>query len=160
MRIPYRDFVIVLAVVAAGCDSPAQPVAVNLVSAPHRGTMIRLADDRGFVELVNEPEVSDRRKPEPTSIVAYFLQIDAKSPLEPLPADVDFAIQSGGGRGGRTKQDSGSRISLTAQPNSDDPLGAARFVSKPGPYALEGMRGILMARIGGQVVTTTVAGSR
>jgi hypothetical protein len=160
MRIRYRDFLIGMAALAAGCDSAAQPNAVNPVSAPHRGTMIRLAEGRGFVELVNEPEVSDRRNPEPTSIVAYFLQIDGKSPLEPVPADVDFAIQSGGTKGGRTKQDSGGRISLTAQPKTDDPLSATRFASKPGPYALEGIRGTLTARIGGQVVSTNFAGSR
>jgi hypothetical protein len=160
MRIRYRDALIGLVALAAGCDSPGQPVAVNQVSAPHHGTMIRLAEDRGFVELVNEPEVSDRRKPEPTSIVAYFLQIDGKSPLEPVPVDVDFAIQPGAGKGGRTKPDTGGQISLTAQPNPDDPLSAARFASKPGPYALEGTRGILTARIGGQVVSTTFAGSR
>lgn len=122
--------------------------------------MIRLADDRGFVELVNEPEVSDRRKPEPTSIVAYFLQIDGKSPLDPAPLDVSFTMQSARAGGGRAKPESGDRVSLSAQPNSDDPLGAARFASKPGPYGLTGSRGTLSARIDGQVITSTFAGSR
>ena len=120
-----------------GCDSPEHPVAVIAVSPPHHGTMIPLPEDRGLVELVNEPEVSDRRKPEPTAIVAYFLQIDGKSPLVPAPDDVNFAIQSAGAGGGRSKQDSGDRIRLTAQPKPDDPLGAGRFASKTGPYALD-----------------------
>ena len=96
-------------------------------AAPHRGTMIRLPEDKGFVELVNEPEVGDRRKLESTSIVAYFLQIDGKSALDPPPADVSFSIESGAGKGGRGKQNSANRIPLTAQPKPDDPLGAGRL---------------------------------
>ena len=114
MRMRYRDVLIGLAALA-GLRLAGSTRCSQSGSPPHHGMMIRLADDRGFVELVNEPEISDRRKPEPTSIVAYFLQIDGKSPLEPVPVDVDFAIQSASAKGGRTKQDSGGRIRLTCR---------------------------------------------
>ncbi len=122
--------------------------------------MIRLPEDKGFVELVNEPEVNDRRKPEPTSIVAYYLQTDGKSPLEPAPADVSFAIETGGGKGARGKPGSGDRIPLSAQPRPDDPLGAVRFASKPGPYDLAAIRGTLTATIAGQQIASQFGGSR
>src|SRR5262249_26153131 len=108
-----------LAMMLPGCDSPAHPVAVSAVSPPHHGTLIPLPDDRGLIELVNEPEVSDRRKPEPTAIVAYFLQIDGKGPLVPAPDDVSFTIATGAARGVSTKKESGERIPLSAQPKSD-----------------------------------------
>jgi hypothetical protein len=149
-----------LVAVGPGCDSPEHPVAVSAVSPPHHGTLISLPDDRGLVELVNEPEVSDRRKPEPTAIVAYFLQIDGKSSLTPAPEEVNFAIQSAGAGGVRSKQNAGDRIRLNAEPKSDDPLGAGRFASKTGPYALTGLRGTLTAKIGGQEISSTFAGSR
>jgi hypothetical protein len=114
----------------------------------------------GLVELVNEPEVSDRRNPELTTIVAYFLQIDGKSALAPAPEEVNFAIQSSGASGGRSKQNAGDRIRLNAEPKPDDPFAAGRFASKTGPYALTGLRGTLTATIGGQEVSSTFAGSR
>jgi hypothetical protein len=160
MRMRVYSVMLGLAAFVPGCDSPGHPVAVSAVSPPHHGTLISLPDDRGLVELVNEPEVSDRRNPEPTAIVAYFLQIDGKSPLVPAPDDVSFAIASGGARGVRPKQESGDRIPLSAQPKPDDPQGGGRFASKTGPYALTGLRGTLTARIGGQEVSSTFSGSR
>jgi hypothetical protein len=160
MRIRFWALVLGLALLSSGCDSPGTPVAVTTVSAPHRGTMIRLPEDKGFVELVNEPEVSDRRKPEPTSIVAYYLKIDGKSPLDPAPADVTFAIAAGGGKGLRGSPDSGERITLSAAPRADDPQGAGRFASKPGPYDLAALRGTLTAKIGGEEVASLFGGGR
>jgi hypothetical protein len=150
----------VAAVLVAGCDAPQSPVAVTAVSPPHHGTIITLPDDRGLVELVNEPEVSDRRNPEPTAIVAYFLQKDGKAPLSPSPDDVNFTIAPSAERGGRSKPDSGDRIPLKVEPNSGDPLGAGRFASKLGPYALTGIRGKLTAKIGGQEISSEFGGSR
>ena len=114
-----------LAALAPGCDSPQLPVAVSAVSPPHHGTLISLPDDRGLVELVNEPEVSDRRNPEATAIVAYFLQVDGKSALAPAPEEVNFAIQSAGAGGARSKQNAGDRIRLSAEPKADDPWAPA-----------------------------------
>ena len=160
MRMRLRVGMLGLAALCWGCDSPGPQLAVNVTVAPHRGTMIRLPDDKGFVELVNEPEVFDRRKTEPTSIVAYYLQIDGRSPLDPAPAEVHFAIETGGGKGAHGKPGSGERILLSAGPKPDDPVGAARFASRPGPYDLAGIRGTLTAKIGGQEISSSFGGSR
>ena len=160
MRMRILSAIIGAAAVLPGCDSPESPVAVSAVSPPHHGTVITLPDDRGLVELVNEPEVNDRRKPEPTAIVAYFLQKDGKLPMSPSPDDVSFTMMTSADRGGRTKPGSGDRIPLKAEPKSEDPLGAGRFASKVGPFALTGIRGKLTAKIGGQEISSEFAGSR
>jgi hypothetical protein len=149
-----------LAAILPGCDSPGPPLAVSGVSPPHHGTLMTLPDDRGLVEILNEPEVSDRRKPEPTAIVVYFLQTDGKSALVPAPEDVSFAITPGAAKGARTQQESGERIALSAEPKSDDPLGGSRFASKLGRFALTGIRGTLTAKIGGQNVSSSFGGNR
>ena len=160
MRFRIRAALLGMAALASACDSPGPPLSVTAVGAPHHGTMIRLPEDKGYVELTNEPEVSDRRKPEPTSIVAYYLQIDGKAPLDPSPADVSFAIETAPGKAARGKPVAGERIPLSPQPRSDDPLGAARFASSPGPYDLAAIRGTLTAKIGGQEIASQFAGSR
>ena len=96
---------------------------------PHHGTTIRLPDDKGYVELTNEPEVSGRGSREPTSIVAYFLKIDGTSTMEPAPSDVNFVLTQARKRGSET-------IPLAAEPKSDDPAGGSRFASKPGHITL------------------------
>jgi hypothetical protein len=143
-----------------GCDSsPAPPILV--AKGPHQGMVIPLSENTGFVELVNEPEVKDRRSNEPTSIVAYYLQPDAKSALDPVPSDVKFAIDTGaGGRGGRGRPSTPQSIPLNPEPKSEDPAGAGRFASKPGPYLLSALRGTLSAKLRGQPVSVVFQGGR
>jgi hypothetical protein len=160
MRIIVATVTLALAALLSGCNSSESPVSVSVARGPHQGTMIRLPEDKGFVELVNEPEVTDRRNPQPTAIVAYYLQTDAKSPLTPAPLDVTFAIGTGGGKGARGKQGSATSIPLDAEAKSADPAGASRFASKPGPYQLSAIRGNLSAKISGQEITTSFEGSR
>jgi len=151
MRIRFRAVTLVLAGLFLGFDSTQAPPP-QLVVGPHHGTTIRLPEDKGFVELTNEPEVTDRRASAATSIVAYYLQPDCKSAMEPPPAGVNFVIEAGR-KGSQT-------IPLSAEPKSDDPAGAGRFASKPGPYVLSGLRGRLNAKIGGQEISTTFVGGR
>jgi hypothetical protein len=151
MRIRFRAIALALAGLVLGCDSTNAPPP-QLVVGPHHGTTVRLPEDKGFVELTNEPEATDRRAAEATSIVAYYLQTDCKSAMEPPPADVKFVIEEGR-KGSQT-------IPLSAEPKSGDPASAGRFASKPGPYMLSGLRGKLNAKIGGQEISTTFAGGR
>jgi hypothetical protein len=160
MRIGIRAATLALVGLLFGCDSSTPRGNVVTAIAPHHGTMIPLPENRGFVELINEPEVSDRRNPQPTSIVAYYLQADGKSPLNPAPTDVSFAIDPGVARGARGKQGSAQSVPLIAEPKSDDPAGAGRFASKPGPYDLTDMRGTLSAKIGGQEISIPFAEAR
>src|SRR5262249_28246738 len=132
-----RLFVLAWPGLFVGCaGSPAPEPTV--LPGPHHGTTLQLPEQMGYVELVNEPEVKDRRSTEPTALVAYFLKDDAQSPLDPLPSAVKFAIDGGGGRDGRARKGSGSPevLPLGAEPKSGAPAGAGRFVSKPGPYQL------------------------
>jgi hypothetical protein len=121
--------------------------------------MIRLPGDKGFVELLNEPEPSDRSRPEPTSIAAYYLQSDGKSPLTPAPTDVKFEIDAGR-RNPRVKEAPTGTIPLSAEPKSGDPAGAGHFASKPGPYILDDLRGTLSAKIGGEEIAVSFAERR
>ncbi len=152
--------VAIAAAMLSGCGGGAPPVEQQtVINGPHRGTTLQLPEKKGFVELVNEPEPRDRRSNEPTALVAYFLKIDGKSPLEPAPSDVSFAVDGGGGRGGRSKSDA-QTVPLVAEPKSDDPAGASRFASKPGPYLLDAIRGTLTAKIDGQSTSVTFSGGR
>jgi hypothetical protein len=150
-----------LAVLSPGCSSTDSAATITSSPVPpHRGTMIPLPDSKGFVELLNEPEVSDRRHPEPTSIVAYFLEPDGKAPLIAAPSDVIFVVESATASGGRRNAGSSARVELSAQAKADDPLAAGRFASKPGPYDLTALRGTLSARIAGQQISSAFSGSR
>jgi hypothetical protein len=162
MQLRIRIAVLAVTVLISGCDGGALPTEQQTaVNGPHHGMTHQLPDKKGFVELVNEPQPTDRRNPTPTSLVAYFLKLDAKSPLEPAPTDVSFTIDSGGGgRGGRGKQAARQVVALTIEPKADDPAGAGRFASKPGPYQLDSLRGALSAKIDGQAVSTVFAGGR
>ncbi len=143
----------------AGCGSP-EPSS-QVLKGTHSGTFIRLPDDKGFIELVNEPVVTDRYNPQPTSIVAYFFQADGKSAMSPSPTDVSFEITPDARSRQRDRSAAGSStLHLSAEPKADDPAGASRFASKTGPYALAAIRGALKAKINGQEVSTAFMGSR
>jgi hypothetical protein len=120
---------------------------------PHRGTTIRLPDDKGFVELTNEPDESGRGSRDPTAIVAYFLKPDGASAMEPTPSDVKIEVAN-------TRKKRSETISLAAEPKSDDPAGGSRFASKPGAHHLASLRGTLNATIDGKEVSLSVTGSR
>ena len=150
-----------LVILIFGCDSSVSPLPVSVPMGPHHGTTLALDEKKGVVEFVNEPEIGDRRKPQPTSIVVYFLQSDSKSPLSPVPSEVSFALDSSGGRGTRGgSRTSPQSIPLIAEPKTDDPAGSSRFASKPGAYDLTSIRGTLSAKIDGQNVSLTFAGAR
>jgi hypothetical protein len=160
MKIGFGALLSVVLLALVGCNS-SEPVSEGaLPPGPHRGTIVRLPDDKGFAEILNEPPVEDRRNPTPTAIVAYFLKSDSKTPLETMPTAVAFAMASGG-RGSRGKQTTATQaIPLSPEPKSDDPSGTARFASKVGPYLLEAVRGTLSATIDGQKLDIQFSGGR
>jgi hypothetical protein len=137
---------------AAGCSAEPAPQAPAVVKGPHDGTTLRLPDDQGFAEIVNEPEPSGRSRDETTALVVYFLQADGKTPISPAPSDVKFEAKSG--------KQAAKTLALAAEPKSDDAAGAARFATKPGPYSLADLRGRLSASVGGKDVSVDYAGAR
>jgi hypothetical protein len=134
-----------------GCGMPIPPPALN-VQGPHDGNSSRLPDDRGFVEIVNEPEVPSRASKQPTSIVAYFYQPDGKTPMTPPPSDVRVVLDLGRRRT--------EKLAMKAEPKSGDTSGACRFASKTGPYQLPNLRGQLSASVGGRQVDIIFEGER
>jgi hypothetical protein len=96
--------------------------------------------------------VNDRRINQPTAIVAYFLQLDGKTALSPPPTDASLQVDLGRRRS--------EKLPMKAEPKSGDPSGASRFISKPGPYALDMIRGQLIATLGGRQVSLLLAGGR
>jgi hypothetical protein len=130
------------------------------ISGPHQGATLQLPDKKGFVELMNDPKPRDRRSNEPTSLVAYFLKMDAKSPLAPAPTDVTFTIDPPRGGRGRKAASAPEPVALAPEPKADDPAGASRFASKPGPYLLDAIRGTLSAKIDGQEASVNFGGGR
>jgi hypothetical protein len=161
MPITVRAVALSLLILAFGCESSVSPLAVSVPIGPHHGTTLALDEKKGVVEFVNEPEVGDRRNPQPTSIVVYFLQSDSKSPLSPAPSEVNFTLESSGARAARGgSRTSSQSIPLIAEPKTDDPAGSSRFASKLGAYDLTSVRGTLSAKIDGQNVSITFAGAR
>jgi hypothetical protein len=160
MPLTTRAVALSLVILVFGCGSPISPVASSVPMGPHRGTTLALDENKGFVELVNEREVTDRRNPQPTSIVAYFLQPDGKTPLSPLPTEVNFTIEAGKAKNSRATRSSATTVPLVAEAKSDDSAGAARFASKPGPYHLLGARGTLSVAINGRANSISFSESR
>jgi hypothetical protein len=151
-----RDFVraaVLLTAVLSGCSSSSAPTPAVVVKGPHDGTALRLPNDKGFVELVNEPAVDSRSRNATTSIVAYFLQANGSSPMNPAPTEVKFSLKASANKPLEV-------IPLAAAPKSDDPAGGARFASKTGPYDLAAVRGALQASIDGQSFSIEFMGAR
>src|SRR5271157_1423421 len=115
-----------------GCGSPE--LSSQVFKGTHGGTTFRLPDEKGFVELVNEPVVTDRHNPQPTSIVAYFYQANGKTAMSPSPTDVSFQIDPDARSRQRGKATAGSStLPLSAEPKADDPAGISRFEPRLAP---------------------------
>ena len=145
-------------IVGCGTAVPDSPVRKGM----HDGTTFQLPHEKGFVELVNEPLVTDRRNPQPTSIVAYFFLPDGKSSMSAGSlAEVTFQIQPGATsrQRGRSKATVMS-LELKPEPKGDDPAGTGRFASQTGPYDLASIRGTLAAKVDGEAVSVLDMGAR
>jgi len=153
MRTSFGCVILALLGLFAGCNSSQLSESELVVRVgPHQGTIVQLPEEKGLVELVNEPEARDRRSTEPTAVVAYFLRTGGATPLEPAPSDVSVVIEDG--------KKASQTVPLNHDPKSDDAAGSARFISKPGKYQLAGLKGTLNATIGGQQVSAPFSGGR
>lgn len=147
MKRNLKRLVLPILLTFVGC-SPMPPAAPpTVVKGPHEGTTIRLPDDKGFVEIVNEPRLGERDDVGQTALVAYFLQPDGRSPMSPAPTDVKFDIKLA------ARNSAPQSVKMAADPKTSDAAGAARFASKPGTYNLVNVRGRITASIGGKEVS-------
>jgi hypothetical protein len=150
-----RMFASLISVLAAGaligCGGAA-PVqsSVPASSEHHGGVLIPLTDKQVYVELLN----GDRGKKGDafeTTLVAYLLQPDLKTPLSQAPTSVEVKI-------GTPKGD--QVVALKAAPDSADPLGSTRFVSAPGPFELNQVGGEVTVQVGGKTLSGPFRGPR
>jgi hypothetical protein len=121
----------------AGCGGSPEAVPVSV----HNGTMIALADKKGFFEIDTESggnaDRGSRSKGGTKSIVVYFYQPDGTTEMNPAPTDVTVKVGTG--------SDS-PVVTLSPRPSGG-------FASSPSAYP-SGFRGQLNAKIGGDAVET------
>ena len=126
----------------AGCGgSTSTPIPAS-VTASHGGLLLALPKQKGFVEIVVEPEKTSKSQ---GRLVAYFVSSDGSTVLEPAPTDVSF------------KSDDGKTTALVADAKPDPSSKAARYASVPGAFAPgRALAGDLSANLGGEVASVTV----
>jgi hypothetical protein len=150
-----RTILSMFCLIAAGAPIGCAPAVV--VEAPvlatsehHGGILIPLTDKQAYLELLNG-KLEKKGKGYETSLVAYLPQPDQKSPFSETPASVEVKIGTPTGD---------QVVALKSAPDSADPLGTARFVSKPGPFELTQSGGEVTVKIGGQTLSGTFRGPR
>jgi hypothetical protein len=139
---------------ASGCGagSAVPPLDAPPGPGPHGGRMIRLPDGHGFVEYQIEPHPKAKAGAKSAAgaavIVVYFLGPDGQTALNPPPAEVRLAW--------KTPERTTVTVPLALQADSNAPAGASRFVSEPGPYGTEPLRGRLTATWEGRTFAVPV----
>jgi hypothetical protein len=150
-----RTILLAISVITAGTligcgqsvvvDSPIPATSEN-----HGGILIPLTDNQGYVELVNGDRLKKGKSYE-TTLVAYLLQPDQKTPSSEAPTSVEVKIGTPTGD---------QVVALKAAPDTADPLGASRFVSKPGPFELNQVGGEVTVQAGGKTLSGKFRGPR
>ncbi len=131
-----------LLVLSLGCgeraSAPDASTVVAEVFGPHYGPALALPGDRGYAEILAEPN----RGGQDPSVVVYFLDPDLKRVLSPLPSDVrvKLAIPGGGIE----------ELSLSPSPKPRDKAGSGRMASPPVSVDPDRVSGELSATVGGQ----------
>lgn len=145
-------FVISLIVMAAlcGCSPTVYESPVAATGEHHGGILIPLTDNQAYLELLNGNR-EKKGKAFETTLVAYLLQSDQKTPVSGVPATV--VVKMGTPAGEQT-------IALKAAADTSDPVGSARFVSSPGPFELAQTGGEVTVQLGDQTLSGTFRGPR
>ncbi len=147
---PRRRLLVSLAavLVATGCGTNflgGPTVApVSEASELHGGILVPLSEDQGYVELLNGER---QRRSSKTTIVAYLLQNDRKTPATQKPTD--FIVKLGG-----------DPVPLHPAQDAHDPAGSVRFVSGIGAYELNQQGGEVTVTLDGKTSSGTFRGPR
>lgn len=151
MRTILSAMSLIIAGTLIGCGQPVVvESAVPATGEHHGGILIPLTDNQAYVELLN----GDRQKKGKgyeTTLVAYLLQPDQKTPFSETPTSVEIKI-------GTPKGD--QVVPLKAARDSADPLGSSRFVSAPGPFELNQTGGEVTVQVGGKTLSAKFRGPR
>jgi hypothetical protein len=150
-----RTILSAMAVIAAaaliGCgQAVVVETPVPATSENHGGVLIPLTDNQAYLELVNGDR-QKKGKAYQTTLVAYLLQADQKTPSAEAPTSVEVKI-------GTPKGD--EVVALKAAPDPADPLGNSRFVSIPGPFELNQTGGEVTVQVGGKTLSGKFRGPR
>ncbi len=140
---------LMLLVLALGCgeraSTPDASPVVAEVFGPHNGPALALPGDRGYAEIVAEPN----RGGQDPSVVVYFLGPGLKKVLSPLPSDVrvKLAIPGVGIE----------ELALSPAPKPRDRVGSGRMASPPVSVDPDRLSGELSAIVEGQPFTVAFA---
>jgi hypothetical protein len=152
MRTISSGLLLVAAGTLIGCGPPAVVEStVPQSSEHHGGVLVPLTDKEAYVEILNGKRETKKGKASESTIVAYLLQPDQKTPFSETPKSVQVKIGTPKGE---------QLVSLKAEPDSTDPIGSARFVSAPGPYELNQSGGEVTVQVGGKTLSGTFRGPR
>ena len=129
-----------------GCSGSAPITAgPNDHIGPHQGTLIALPGDKGYAEVFNPPITKSavgRSAPPPTEIVVCFLDSTLKAPSAITATNVIVKLT--------IVTDHAETVELNPAPETSDPVGKNRFMSKKGQYFLTLGHVELNANIDGQ----------
>jgi hypothetical protein len=142
---------LITAAALIGCGPGVVVEAPVPATSEHRGgILIPLADKQAYLELLNGKR-EKKGKGYETDLVAYLLQPDQKTAFSETPTSVEVKIGTPTGD---------QVVTLKAAPDSADPLGSSRFVSRPGPFDLTQSGGEVTVRVGGKTLSGTFRGPR
>ena len=142
---PVWSAALVVLCAVGGCTLTNNSSARTAKIGPHGGFAVTLPSDIGFGEVVVELASTEQGKEPNAQVVVYFLGSDLKTALSPLPSGVSVKLLF---------PDKGPQtFALSSQPKPDDPAGAGRFGTEPGPLLLDEPIGELTAVVGGRSFT-------
>jgi hypothetical protein len=151
MRTTSPSMCLILASSLVGCGPPGVvESSVPPTSELHGGILIPLTDKQAYLELLNGKREKSGKGYQ-TSLMAYLLQSDQKTPFSATPTSME--VKMGTPAGDKV-------IALQPAPDSIDPLGSARFVSPPGPFELNLSGGEVTVQVAGKTLSGTFRGPR
>ena len=134
----------------SGCGMKPVESTAPAPGTVYGGILVPLTNDRCYVELLNDKR-ERKGKVFQTTIVAYLLQADRKTPLAEEPASVQVKIDTPKGP---------MTVPLQPAPGSGEPAGTRRFASPLGPIELNQTGGEVAVLVGGETLTGTFRGPR
>lgn len=139
----------ILAAASAGCGAGgggSSATSLPSKSGVHGGTAFPLPNDRGYAEVVIEPQKVTKAGRE-VVLAVYFLKPDLKAALEPAPSGVAAKLAVPGQEAPATP---------TFAPKPLKP-GDGRFATEVGPYDVDEIRGEVTGSLDGQAFAVPIA---
>jgi hypothetical protein len=140
------SLLLLLGGIGPGCSGPGRGAESVAHLGPHQGTLVKLPEGLGYAEVLNAGPDKGRsagRQQGQTQLIVYFLAPELQAPAAVAASNVVARLSVATGRPPET-------VALEPAPESGDPLGAKRFVSKTGNYHLSSAHAELSATIDGR----------